>query len=73
LGWRFHVEVDFSGFPLVADLDEQGGDESKDRSFIGEQTGDASATFDFLVDALQRIGGSEFALMGGGRTKTLRP
>ena len=25
----FHVEVDFSGFPLLAELDEQGGDEAQ--------------------------------------------
>ena len=34
--------------------------------FIGEDAGDAGATFEFLADAFQRFGGAQTFLMVGG-------
>ena len=73
MGHGFHVEVDFSGFPLLAEIDEQGGDEAQDGGFVGEHACDAGAAFDLLVDALQRIGGAQLALVGGGSANTDKP
>jgi len=48
----FHVEVDFSGFPFLAGLGQQGCDQPQEGGFIGKETGDAGAAFDFLIDRL---------------------
>ncbi len=64
MGWGFHGEVNFSGFPIVADFGEQGGDEAEEGGFLGKEAGDAGATFEFLIHALQRIGRAEFFLVG---------
>ena len=37
----FHVEVDFSGFPVVAGLGQEGGDQAEEGFFIGEDAGHA--------------------------------
>jgi hypothetical protein len=63
----FHVEVDFSGFPIVAGFCQEGGDQAQEGRFIGEDAGDARAAFEFLVDALQRVGGAHSFLVGGGQ------
>ena len=65
----FHVEVDFSGFPIVAGLGQEGGDQAQERFFIGEDAGDAGAAFEFLVDAFQGVGGAHSFLVGGGQGK----
>ena len=59
----FHVEVNFAGFPLLADLCQQGGDEAQDGGFVGKKPGDARAAFDFLIHAFHRIGGAKFFLV----------
>jgi len=63
----FHVEVDFSGFPVVAGFGEERGDQTEERFFIGEDAGHTGATFEFLVDAFQRVGGAQPFLVGGGQ------
>ena len=62
-----HVEVDFSGFPIVAGFAEERRDQAQEGGFIGEDAGDAGAAFEFLVDAFQRIGGAHPLLVGGGQ------
>ena len=62
----FHVEVDFSGFPVVAGLGQKGGDQAQEGGFIGEDAGHPGAAFEFLVDAFQRVGGAHALLVGGG-------
>ena len=62
----YHVEVDFSGFPVVAGFGQEGGDQAEEGWFIGEDAGDASAAFEFLVDAFERIGGAHSFLVRGG-------
>jgi len=57
-----HVEVDFSGFPLLACFSES-CDQAEQGGFIWENAGDTGAALDFLVDALERIGGSQAGLM----------
>ena len=47
----FHAEVDCSGFPVVAGLGQEGGDQAEEGMFIGEDAGHAGAAFEFLVDA----------------------
>ena len=61
----FHVEVNFAGFPIFAGLGQQGGDQAQEGRFIGKETGDAGAAFEFLVDAFQRIGRAQTFLVGG--------
>ncbi len=61
----FHVEVDYSGFPVVAGLGQEGGNQAQEGGFVGEDAGDAGAAFEFLVDAFQRIGGAHPWLVGG--------
>ena len=63
----FHVEVNFSGFPIVAGFAEEGGDEAQEGMFVGEDARDAGAAFEFLVDAFQSIGGAQAFLVGGGQ------
>jgi hypothetical protein len=62
-----HVEVNFSGFPFLAGLGEQRGDETEEGSFVGKDAGDAGAAFDFLIQALQRVGGAQAFLVGEGQ------
>jgi len=66
MGWfsGFHVEVNFAGAPLIALLAEQGGDEAQQRGFVGEQRSDASASFEFLVHALDGVAGAHPSVMG---------
>ena len=63
----FHVEVDFSSFPVVAGLGQEGGDQAEQGFFIGEDAGHAGAAFEFLVDPFQRIGRAHPLLVGGGQ------
>lgn len=58
-----HVEVDFSGFPFFAGFTEESGDQTEKGVFVGENASDAGAAFEFLVDAFERIGGSQASLM----------
>ena len=69
----FHVEVDFSGFPFVAGLGQEGGDEAEEGGFVGEDPGDARAAFEFLVDAFQRVGGAHAFLVGNGEREHGEP
>ena len=55
----FHVEVDFSGFPFFAGFGQQGGDQTQEGRFVGKEARHTSAAFDFLIHALQRIGGAQ--------------
>lgn len=68
-----HVEVDFSGFPIVAGFGQEGGDQAKERFFIREDAGDAGAAFEFLVNAFQRVGGAHALLVGGGQREHREP
>ena len=47
-----HFEVDFSGFPVVAGLGQEGADQAEEGLFIGEDAGRAGAAFEFLVATL---------------------
>ena len=62
---RFHVEVDFSGEPLFADLTEEGRDESEKRGFVWKEGGDAGSAFEFLIDAFDGVACAHAALVGG--------
>ena len=68
-----HVEIEFSGFPVVAGLGQEGGDQAQEGLFIGEDAGHAGAAFEFLVDAFQRIGGAHPLLVGGGQREHGEP
>jgi len=63
LSLRLHIEVNFTGFPLGTYFDEERGEEAEHGGFIGEETGDARAAFEFKIDAFQGVGSSEFELM----------
>ena len=63
----FHVEVDCSGFPIVAGFGQEGGDQAEEGFFVGENAGDAGAAFEFLVDPFQRVAGAHFLLVGAGQ------
>jgi len=63
----FHVEVNFSGFPIVAGFGQEGGNQAQEGEFIGEDAGHAGAAFEFLVDSFQRVGGAHPFLVGGGQ------
>ena len=65
----FHVEVNFSGFPFVAELGQQRADQAQERGFIGKEAGEPGAASEFLVDPFQCIGRAQSALMGGGQRK----
>ena len=65
----FHVEVDFSRFPIVAGFGQQGRDQPQARGFIGEDAGDAGAPFEFLIHPFQPIGGAKAFLVGEGQRK----
>ncbi len=69
----FQVEVDFSGFPIVAGFAQERSDQAQERFFIGEDAGHAGAAFEFLVDPFQRIGGAHPFLMGGGQREHREP
>jgi len=68
-----HVEVDFSGFPIVAGLGQEGGDQAEEGFFIREDAGDSGAAFEFLVDAFQCVGGAQAFLVGGGQREHREP
>ena len=47
------------GLPFVVDVGEDGADESDDGSFVGEDSHDTGATFDLLVEPIERVGRSD--------------
>ena len=59
----FHVEVNFSSFPFGAGFGQEGRDQAQEGSFVGKETGDAGAAFDFLVHAFDGVGGAQALLM----------
>ena len=59
----FHVEVNFPGFPFVADLREDGADEAQEGGFVGKEAGDAGTAFEFFIDAFERVAGAQAALV----------
>ena len=61
-----HVEVSLGGLPIVGSFREESGDEAQEGGIVWKDGGDAGAAFDFLVDPLERIGGAQAALVGGG-------
>jgi hypothetical protein len=65
----FHVEVNFSSFPFGAGFGQEGRDQAQEGSFIGKEAGHAGAAFDFLVDALDGVGGAQAPLMGRRQRK----
>jgi hypothetical protein len=64
-----HVEVDFLGFAFFAGFTEESGDQTEKGGFVGENASDAGAAFEFLVDAFERIGGSQASLMCGWQSE----
>ena len=60
------VEVNFSGFPLVAGFGEDGRDEAQEGGFVWEEAGDAGAAFEFFVDAFEWVAGAQAALVVAG-------
>ena len=52
--------------PLIILLKEDGADEALDRVLVWEDADDIGATFNFAVDALQRIGRVQFGPVRGG-------
>ena len=57
-GWRVHVEIDLRrGLPVIADVGEDGGDETEEGFGVWEDASDAGAALDLLVDAFGEIGG----------------
>ena len=62
----FHVEVDFSSFPFITCLGEDGADEAQEGSLVGKEAGDACAAFEFFVDAFERVAGAQAALVAPG-------
>ena len=60
-GW-IHIEVNFTGFPVVGDFCEKGGAEAQEGSFVWKDGGDAGAALEFLVDALNGVGSAQAAL-----------
>ena len=63
----FHVEVSFSGFPFFTGLGQERADEAQQGGFVGKQTRDAGAAFEFHVDPFQRVARAQPALMRGGK------
>ena len=62
----FHVEVNFSGFPFVTDLREDGADEAQEGGFVWKEAGDAGAAFEFFIDAFEWVAGAQAALVLAG-------
>lgn len=62
----FHVEVSFSGFPFFAGFGQERANQAQEGRFIGKEAGDARAAFEFFVDAFDRIGGAQAALVRHG-------
>ncbi len=58
-----HVEVSFSGFPFIAGFGQERADQAQQGRFIGEQTRDAGAAFEFHVDPFERVGSAQAALV----------
>lgn len=58
LGLGFHVEVDFRGLPVVADLCQERADQPEERGFIGKHSGHAGAPFELSIDPFQSVGGA---------------
>ena len=63
---RLHGEVDAAGLPIVGDLHGQGSNEPQERLDVWEKGCDARPAFDFSVESLDGVGGSEAAAMGNG-------
>ena len=51
--------------PLVVLLEQDGADQPGDAGLVGEDADDVGAPFDFLVQALQRVGGVQFGAVLG--------
>ena len=62
---RIHVEVDFSGEPLLADFAEEGGDEAEQGSFVRKEGCDAGSALEFLIDAFEGVARAQAALVSG--------
>ena len=71
MGWflGFHVEVNFSGFPFVTGLGQDGADQAEEGGFDGKEAGDAGAAFEFLINPFERVGGAQAAVVGAGKGK----
>ena len=52
-------EVGASGFPLLGDFHEDGGDEAEDGIFVWKEGCDAGAALDFAVEALGGVGSAQ--------------
>jgi len=62
-----HVEVNFSGFPFFAGFGQERADQPQQGRFVGKDAGDPGAAFEFHVDAFERVGGAQAALVGAGK------
>ncbi len=63
---RIHVEIDFSGEPLLADFAEESGDKAEQGSFVWKEGCDAGSAFEFLIDAFDGVACAQAALVGCG-------
>ena len=63
---RVHVEVDFTGFPIIAQFAEAGSDEPQQRGDVRKDSDHAGASFELLIDSLDHVGGahSDSVLLG---------
>ena len=65
----FQVEVSFSGFPGFTGFSQERADEAQQGSFVGKQTRDAGAAFEFHIHPFQRVAGAQPALMRGRKSE----
>ena len=67
LGEGLDLHVAVLALPLVILLEKHRADQADDRVLIWEDADDIGAAFDFLVQALERVGGVQLAAVRAGK------
>src|SRR5260370_557781 len=56
LNSRLHVEIDFTGHPLLVAFGQQGGDKAQTGSGVREDRGNARAPLELAIDPFKTVG-----------------
>lgn len=65
--------MDFPVIPILGEVSEEGGDESKEGGLVGGNAGDAGPAFEFLVRPVESVRVRSRFWRATGKAKTARP
>jgi hypothetical protein len=65
--------MDFPGFPFFGDLDDDAGDQAKQRGLVAEEADDTGAALDLRVERLAHVGGAQALATRFGEAESGEP